>query len=108
MDATFTLQLIGVVALGSFTGEFRRSTNPTEFVEMSFLSFFGSMLGNAFLSFWVAYATYEIFGNRVFSLSTGGLLSYQEEALIMKYSHGFLERASAAWKAFNEIGGDKD
>lgn len=100
VDATFTLQLIGIVALGSFAGEFRRTTKVTDTPpDLSVARFAGSMLGSAFLSFWIAFAVYEYKGDRVASFLVGGILSYQEEDLVLRYGVGILRRLPAAWKA---------
>lgn len=83
VDATITLQLIGIVALGSFAGELNRTTKVEG--DLSVIKFIGAMIGSAFLSFWVAYGIYAYREDRAAAFIAAGILSYQEEAIVLKY-----------------------
>ena len=103
IDMTFALQLVGVVALGSFAGEFRRTTVVTkEPPNTSVVNFIAAMLGSAFLSFLMACAIYEYKGDKTAAFLAGGFLSYQEEALVLRYAHQVAKRFSRAWKTMFE------
>lgn len=90
-NITFIMQLVGVIAIGSFAGELRRHTSVVDPVFNS-LHFFSSILGGAFLSFLVAYAIWVYRGDVNASFLIGGFLAYQNEEYVAKLAKGIFNK----------------
>lgn len=81
LQQLFMFQLLGAVAVGSFVGEFFRSSRSQEYSARIFLANF---LAGSFLSFLVAYSFYLITNLKELSLIIGAGLSYQDERFISR------------------------
>jgi len=75
VNLIFFLQLIIVVALGGFAGEYYRMMR---FEELSNRMFMANVLAGGFLSFLIGYAIYTLYNNEKLAIILSGLISYQD------------------------------
>ncbi len=85
------MQLIGVIAIGSFAGELRRATTMSP-EPISSLAFFSAVLAGSFLAFLIAYAIYSYREDKVLALIVGGFVGFQNEKVAIDYLTTFVNR----------------
>lgn len=78
-DFFFLLQLIAIVCIGGFIGEFYRVAITNSVINKLF---FARVLAGSFLSCLLGYLIYYFNKNKVFALIAAGLMAYQEENFV--------------------------
>lgn len=84
------MQIIGVIAIGSFAGELRRVTTLPE--PVSSLGFFSAVLAGSFLAFLLSYAIYSYKEDKTLALIVGGFVGFQSEKVALSYLTSFVNR----------------
>ena len=84
----FIFQLLGIIGVGGFIGEFYRITYSGGSIDRIFIA---NYLAGSFLAFMVSYGIYLLINNKHLSLVLAGILAYQDEKYLTKISRKFLE-----------------
>lgn len=89
-EIVFLVQLLGVVGVGGFIGEFYRSSLSSSPVSVKL--FISSILAGGFLAYIISLAFYYfVYENKTLALIMGSLLSYQDERYISRFVAATLE-----------------